>query len=315
MVAPDRASHLPDRDRLILVGLSVLALAVMAMAAWTILGATVHFWGDQPTGRENALAARSAWVIAWAFFTPFFAWSMLRGRTEAIWAAGLWVLLFLFCTPWWWPPAPSDAFDAIQDPVWYGGMSVLPWTLLAAGLGTGILATWRSGQQALFIGALIVSIGIATVGGVSYLNLRQHAQDEQPEVTAEADAELTALAADPLWAALPAVERSDETEIPSFTDHDGTELPSMKMMTLGSVGDITLFRQVVSAAGSAGWTLHRSFCTDTTIEGTFTKDLSAGSATLRLTMASYISGVRVHASVSPASGVAEPIRCWEDLSG
>ena len=307
----DDVLGLPKRDQPILIAFCVLAFLVLARAAPAIVDANLFFFGEYPTERQEALGDRSYMVMLWAATTPVWVWTLLRGRVEALVVALLWVFLFLFCEPWWWPPAPSDALDAEKVPVWYGLGSIFPWTLVAAALGMALLAALRSGQQALFLGTVIIAIAVVVVGGWSYLNLGEHARAERLVATPEARAEFNALTADPLWAALPAAPRQNEIEDTRYTDHDGVEYPTMKMMHIGTTGDFALFRQVISVAQSTGWTLHGSLCGVELTEATFTKELAVGTASLRVAVASYDPGISIHATVRSPATIPQPVLCWQ----
>ena len=311
----DEVLGLPERDQTVLIAFGVLALLVLARAAPAIVDANLFFFGEYPSDREEALGDKSYMVILWAAASVVWAWTLLRGRAEALVVAVLWVFLFLLCEPWWWPPAPSDSLDAENVPVWYGLWSIFPWALVAAALGTAILAALRSRQQALVLGTVILSVAVAAVGGWSYLNLEQHARAERLVTTSEARAEFDALSADPLWAALPAAPRQNEIEDTGYTDHDGVEYPTMRMMHIGTTGDFALFQQVISTALSTGWTVHASLCQEGLTEATFTKELGVGTGTLRVAMASYDPGIAVYATVQAPATVPQPIFCWQQGLG
>ena len=302
--------RLSSRDRWIVAGITILALAAAATAALSALEATLRFFGEQPTPRESAVGRQSSLVFLWALVTPFYSWAVLRGGRRAALGVVVWLVLLVLCRWWWWPGPPSDGFEKQIQPLWQSRLGVLPWALVAASLVVGLIAAWRNQARQTRLVVIGVVAGIVMIAGLSYANLLRHAQDEEPTPLAEGAGELEALRADPLWNALPAESITRTDEQAAVLSDWGEKFTTWRRVTLGTTQNMALFEEAVAAAESSGWTLHGSFCTDGSAYGTFTKIFPQGPAYLRITMASYLHGVAVYMNLTPAPGPASPDRCW-----
>ena len=171
--APER---LTTRDRWILAGLTVLAVAAALSAAWYGFWAGATFFGEQPTARENAVAGQAGRTVLWAVATPGCYWAVLRGGRDALAGAAVWLVLVVALT-WWVPlPAPADTWDGVWEPLWSSSFGVLPWCLAGAGLAVGLVGAFRDGRTAVRAGAVAVAVAVATMGVASYAHLQREAR-------------------------------------------------------------------------------------------------------------------------------------------
>lgn len=305
--------RLTSRDRWIVAGITVLALAAAGSAFISALSATLKFFGEQPTARESAVGGQSGWVLLWALATPFCCWAVLRGGKKAAPGLVVWLVLLMLCRIWWWPGPPSDDIEKQAQPLWQNQYGVAPWLLLVASIAIGILAVRRNPDPTARLRGVFVAAAIVIFAALSFVNITRHAQAEEPTPLAEGTTELEALRNDPLWDALPtgSITRTDEHA--AVLSDWGEKFPTWRKVTLGTSLDQALFERAVSAAEASGWTLHDSFCTDTGSDGTFTKTLPPGPAYLDISMATYLSGVDVFMNLTPAPGppAQAPQRCWE----
>lgn len=309
--AVEAKARLSRQDRLIVAGVTILALAAAVSAALSSIEATLSFFGNQPTPRESAVGAQSSLVFLWALATPFCCWAVLRGERKALKGVVVWLVLLGLCRWWWWPSPPSNDFEKRIQPLWQNQWGVLPWALVAASLTVGLIAAWRDPARRTRLVAIGAAIGILAIAGVSYANLLRHAQDEEPTPLAEGTTELQALRADPLWSALPAESITRTDEHAAVLSDWGEKFTTWRMVTLGASQDLALFEQAVAAAESSGWILHDSSCTEGSARGTFTKTFPQGPAYLSITLASYLQGVDVFMNLTPAPGTGSPDRCWD----
>jgi hypothetical protein len=303
--------RLSTRDRWIVAAITILALAAAVSAAFSVLEATLTFFGVQPTPRESAVGGQSSWVFLWALATPFCSWAVLRGGRKAIMGVAVWLVLLVLSRWWWWPGPPSDDPEALIQPLWQNRWGVLPWALVAASLVVGLIAAWRNQVRQTRLVAIGAVAGILAIAGVSYANLLRHAQDEEPTPLAEGAVELEALRTDPLWNALPAESITRTDEQPAVLSDWGEKYTTWRSVTLGTTQNMALFERGVAAAELSGWTLHDSFCTDGSAHGTFSKTFPQGPAYLSISLASYLHGVDVFMNLTPAPGPASPDRCWD----
>jgi hypothetical protein len=299
--------RLPRRDRFILAGVTLLALVAAAFAFLAVVSATLTFFGEQPTPREQAVGAQSSWVLLWALATPFCCWSLLRRGRKAVVGITLWLILLVLCRVWWWPSPPGDDFEKQIQPIWRG---LIPWALVAACLVVGLTAAWRTLALKVRATAAASVIAILALSGVAYGHLQQRARDEEPTPLAEGRRELAVLRQDPIWDALPASSTTRIREHPAELSDWGEKFTTWRSVTLGTSLDMALFQRAVVSAESSGWILHGSFCGDGSADGTFTKTLPAGPAYIRISVASYSQGVNVFAELAPAPGPPHPRRCW-----
>jgi hypothetical protein len=158
-----------------LVVLSVLAVAAAGAAFFSAFGATLTFFGEQPSARESAIAGQAARTLLWAVATPFCGRAVLRRGREAVLGAVIWLGLFVACTPWWWPGPPGDDLDVVQ-PLWHS--SLMAWSLVAAGLAVGLFAAWRDLRPRVRAVAVAVAVGVVVLSAASYINLEHHADAE-----------------------------------------------------------------------------------------------------------------------------------------
>lgn len=323
VIAAAEKPRLSYRDRWILVAITFMSFAAAAAAFLSALEASLAFFGEQPTARENAVADKSMLVFLWAVVTPPCCWAVLRGGRRG--AAGVlgWLLLAASCQWWWWPGPPADGFDRQVRPVWAGPWAVAPWALVGASLLVGTFAAWRSGRWVARVAGLIVATGVLAGAALSYNHLLEQARAELPSPIASKSHELDALRNDPIWAALPDASITDEGESPATVELSGEEFPTWKKVTLGTTQDLALFESAVSAADSTSWTLSSSTCSEHLIEASFAKTLSSGRpATLRISMASYQEGVELFSMLGGPDVLSSPMptigsvgvdRCWEQL--
>ncbi len=305
--------RLSSRDRWIVAGITLLALAAAASASISALAATVKFFGEQPSARESAVGNQSGWVLLWSLATPFCCWAVLRGGRRAATGVLVWIVLLALCRMWWWPSAPTNDFEKQVQPLWQNQFGVFPWLLLGSSLAVGVTAARRNPLPAVRLRATGLAIGIVAIAAVSYVNVLRHAHEEEPTPLAEGMVELEEVRQDPLWEALPTESITRTDEHPAELSDWGQKFTTWRKVTLGSSMDLALFEQAVSAAESSGWTLHDSFCPGTgTAHATFTKTLSPGPAYLRISMASYLEGVDVFMNLTPAPGPpnSNVQRCW-----
>jgi hypothetical protein len=305
--------RLSSRDRWLVAGVSLLALSAAGSAFISALAATLKFFGEQPSARESAVGNQSGLVFLWAVATPFCSWAVLRGGRKAARGVAIWLVLLGLCRLWWWPNPPTDDFEKQVQPLWQNQYGVLPWALLVVSLALGLLVAWRRSDRSTrhrAVGLVVAILGFAVV---SYVNIHRHSRAEEPTPLAEGTTELVALRQDPLWGALPGdlVTRTDEHA--AVLSDWGEKFTTWRKVTLGTSSDPALFEGAIAAAESSGWVLQRSFCTDGSADGTFTKTLSPGPAYMRISMASYIDGIDVFMNLTPAPGRpdANPQRCWE----
>lgn len=306
--------RLSSRDRWIVAGITLIALAAAASAFISALAATLSFSGEQPSPRERSVAIQSGWVFLWSLATPFCCWAVLRGGRKAATGVVAWVVLLALCRLWWWPGAPTNDFEKQVEPLWQNQYGAFPWFLLGSSLVVGVIAAWRNPVQAVRVRAVGLAIAIVCIAAVSYVNVLRHAHAEEPTPLAEGTTELRELRQDPLWKALPAESVTRTDEHAAVLSDWGEKFTTWRKVTLGSSMDLALFEEAVAAAESSGWTLHDSFCADSGSAGaTFTKTLQPGPAYLRISMASYLKGVDVYMNLTPAPGLPNSAvqRCWQ----
>lgn len=288
--------------------LALLALAVTLVALGKAFESSLTLFGDRVTARETAIAGQALRVALWAIATPLCAVAVLR-RSRAAWlGAAVWLGLLALSAWWRWPPAPTSELDA-DNPLWHSSFLIL-WALVVAGLVAGLYAGLRSRRRSVV--AISIGLAAATValGGASHVNLTRHANEERPVPLAEGRAELAALTSDPFWAALPKVAPSYEREQGAARAVWGDRLTTHRFVRLGTVEDRRLFRDVVAAAESTGWTLDKTHCIGTAWDATFVKSLPVGSATLWINVASYTDGVDVSARVEDSRVSGNRVKCW-----
>ena len=304
---PGGTPRLSGGQRFLLAQLVLLSMAVAVAALRKAFVSTLALFGDQPTVREEAIAGQALRIALWAIATPMCAWIVLRRGRQALLAAAAWLGLLAWASWWWWPTPPTDGFDTGR-PLWLSSF-LLVWSLVAAGLGIGLYAALRTRRLPLTVVAFGVVAATIALGAASHVNLLRHANDERPVSLPEGAAELDALAADPLWAALPGVRR-ESNEHAAARSLWGERLTTWKRLQLGKAVDRDLFRDAVAVAESAGWRLVTTSCFEGSWDAHLVKSFTVGQGKLRIAVASYLDGVSVFAEITDTRPGGTPGKCW-----
>ena len=295
-------------ERFVLVFITLFAIGVGLLGLLHALAESITLFGEQATPRAHALAGQSLRIALWALLTPFCVWGLLRGGRRAVAAAFVWLGLLVATTPWAWPPRPITVLDT-DKPLWLSA-SVLLWILAAAVVGTGIYSARRLGRASLMAIAIVVTLGVAGLGAASGARLTRRSNDERPKILPEGRTELAALRRDPLWSSFPPGIRRVDHEFSASRAPSGERLPTNKSVDLGVRPDYELFKRVVAFAEAAGWTFVRSNCYPHEWDATLDKATEVGNADLRISVASYLHGVSVVATIGPTIPFGKPAECW-----
>src|SRR4051794_1916566 len=118
MTVDPRRRRLTTRDRWRLTALTALSIVVVFAGLATAVFTTLHFFGEQPTAREQSISDQAVLVAVWAAATPLLVWWFLRRSRAWPVAAILWLALLRATRPWFWPTRPLSVFD-MAAPIWW----------------------------------------------------------------------------------------------------------------------------------------------------------------------------------------------------
>jgi hypothetical protein len=296
-----------ERVGLALLGLFSIAVGLIALGK--AFATTLHFFGEQATSREEAVAGQALRTALWAMATPLCAWIVLRRRSRAWLGAAVWLGLLAWCASSPWPPSPTNGFD-VDHPIWLS--SFLPlWSLVGAGFAVAMYAALKSNRRSAVVVTINLSVTAVALLATSHVNLVRHADAERSVPLAEGAAELRALRADRLWASLPRGVARSSREASAARAVWGDRFPTWKSVRLGTAEDRELFRNAVVVAEETEWRLIATSCFESSWEANFVKSLPVGNATLRINVASYTQGVNVFAEIADTRPTPRPGKCWE----
>jgi hypothetical protein len=284
---PERAGRGPE-----------VALLIVALAVVTVAVASVHAIGvgfdlsyEPRTSRVEAISGRSGRVAVWAVATPACAWVVAQARHVRLVGLAAWVALLVWCGWWWVPPAPTGTGDTDMV-LWHSAWGLPAWALTATVLGVVVDAARRTGRYWEAAGYAFAVL-VAGVAIWSVVRVGARVEDSMALTTLpDADAELAALAADPLWDALHAGTARHATgayETPWGERH----ATSMSRTLPGDDTEAVFVAAAAAAAEDAGWLLIGTFCSDDRWDAEYVKQLPTGPASLQISRAPWQDGVDV----------------------
>lgn len=305
--------RLTRRDRWALAALTLLSVASILVAAGTAAMTTLTFFGDVPTGRQEAIADHAGRAVLWSLVTPLCGWVLLRRSRRAWFLVGGWLGLLAWCSWWWWPTPPTGWGDTDQ-PLWHTKPGVVGWLLAAAGLVLGLRLAWRTPDCRARLVAMVVAVAVVAGAAWSYQRLDQHADAERPVPLPEGRAELATVRADPIWGALPAVGDTAVGQYSAERTAWGERTSTGMWRRLVTPDDRDVFRRSVAAAEASGWRLLETSCYEGIWKARFLKALQIGPARLLVELTTpthvYI-GVSVDQALPAQAREGRQGRCWE----
>jgi hypothetical protein len=308
---PEQAhAHLDRSERIGLVVLTALAVlaAVAALKAAFVAALTL---GGEPSVRASSVANHAVRAFLWAIVTPVAGWFLFH-RARAAWLGVLaWFGLLLWSEWWWWPTPPTSVFDT-DVPIWHSTTGIILWALVAAGLAAGVYVSLHPVRSWMTPTAIGLVIATVSLGVWSTIHLDQRARAEAPAPLSQGAIELTALRADPFWAALPRTPRATaHGEHAAALTVSGEREPTVVWRYLGDRFDPELFMTVVTIAERNGWQLRGTSCYEHGAwDAVLSKSFTVGNARMRIAVADYLKGVGVDAEIADTGYAGKPGMCW-----